>query len=95
MDDDDQINGGNLFSSLPIPGRALNTVLTKPDWNWTLNSCTGWSKDRPTSRIIGYRDAASLIFQRLAEDRGRSLYAWSPAGVPLATRDRTAAEEHR
>jgi hypothetical protein len=59
---------GEVFPSLPWPN--ANHSLAKPDPNWTLNSCLGWSKDRPTSRIMGYREAADLIFRSLSEDRG-------------------------
>jgi hypothetical protein len=55
---------------LPLPWPSDEHSLRKTDRNWTLNSCLGWSKGRPTSRIMGYREAADLIFARLAEDRG-------------------------
>jgi hypothetical protein len=55
----------------PIPWPARAHSLAKADPNWTLNSCLkGWSKERASSRIIGYRDAADLVFQHLASDRG-------------------------
>jgi hypothetical protein len=69
MADEDQIKGDELASP-PLPWPSADHGLTKRDRNWTLNSCTGWSKDQPTSRIIGYREAADLIFRRLVEDRG-------------------------
>jgi hypothetical protein len=73
MNKDDETQGENRGEALspPLPWPTADHSLTKPDPNWTLNSCIkGWSKDRATSRILGYRDAADLIFQRLAEDRG-------------------------
>jgi hypothetical protein len=72
MDQNDETKAENFDEpSPPLPWPSADHSLTRSDPNWTLSSCIkGWSKESATSRIIGYRDAAELIFRRLAEDRG-------------------------
>ncbi len=49
MNEDDETQGEDRGEALapPLPWPTTDHSLTKPDPNWTLNSCIkGWSKDR-------------------------------------------------
>jgi hypothetical protein len=72
MDQGDKFDGDGddeVSTALPWPS-ALHS-LTRPGGNWALtSSIRGWSGHSATSRIMGYREAAELVFQRLVQDRG-------------------------
>lgn len=66
---DDTAFLSNLAQVPPLPWPAAGHGLTKPGPTWALNVNFEWSRGRPLSRIMGYREAAQLVFQQIRSDR--------------------------
>lgn len=68
-DGDEAKTWGELLQTPPLPWPGASHGLTKPGPTWALSANFGWSKGSPVSRIMGYREAAQVVFEQIQSDR--------------------------